>query len=298
MHALIRVGIGIGAALGLLFLTPASHAQSGSILFINGVGAGSVPPVLTDIGFTVITDQYRPGAIADHLSIPNDINQVWIWNDGTYGNTGSAADPARNFSAADEAALRAFNATHRHWIMDDLAWRGNGTNLDQVNFTKNEALNLFNAGGGIVLGTDDASGDALIQHVNQVTGWFNFEPFTGTYFTLPNTHRFAGSFLNDPFTVTPSNVIGTTTYAEVPHGQQPNGLFLYTAVFGIGLDIGFPNTPMLGPDTFDGVTYASVNHIVTTTIPGAGFGSSSATEPETVFLLTLGLIGTGVARRR
>ena len=95
-----------------------------------------------------------------------------------------------------------------------------------------------------------------------------------------------------------SNVIGTTTYAEVPHGQQPNGLYLFTAVFGEGLDIGFPDTPPLGPDTFGGVTYSSVNHIVTSTISGTGFDSAAAPEPGTLALLGFGIVGAALIGRR
>ncbi|WP_299067948.1 hypothetical protein, partial [Accumulibacter sp.] len=94
-----------------------------------------------------------------------------------------------------------------------------------------------------MLGADDASGALIVQHVNQVADWFNLNRFTGIYNTAPAKHVFGGSFLNSPNSVDPTNVVGTTSYAEVPHGLQPNGVFLATAVFGFDSE----PQPILGP---------------------------------------------------
>ena len=107
-----------------------------------------------------------------------DISEIWVWNDGTYGNSFTPADPSRAFDAADLAALTAFNSSHSGWIMDGLSWRSNG-NASEQGFTVNEATGLASAGGGVVLGADDSSGAAIVQHVNQVTAQFGFDPFFG-----------------------------------------------------------------------------------------------------------------------
>jgi hypothetical protein len=143
----------------------------------------------------------------------------------------SPAIPALAFNAADQAALTAFGATHRNFILDALSWRGN-LNIDEQRFSQNEAFQLAAAGGGVVLGADDASGALILQHVDQVAGWFNLNRFTGIYNTAPAKHVFGGLFLNSPNSVDPTNVVGSTSYAEVPHGLQPNRVVLATAVFG------------------------------------------------------------------
>ena len=143
----------------------------------------------------------------------------------------SPAIPALAFNAADQAALTAFGATHRNFILDGRSWRGN-LNIDEQRFSQNEAFQLAAAGGGVVLGADDASGALILQHVDQVAGWFNLNRFTGIYNTAPAKHVFGGLFLNSPNSVDPTNVVGTTSYAEVPHGLQPNRVVLATAVFG------------------------------------------------------------------
>lgn len=259
-------------------------ARASDILVINGAGTSSVAAPLSAAGFNVIGDSFRPGAIADHLNNPNDISEIWVWNDGTFGNTGSPAVPALAFSAADEAALTLFNATHSNWIMDGLSWRGNA-NPDEKGFTANEALNMSSRGGGIVLGADDASGAAIVQHVNQVAALFNFTQFDGVYVTLPGTQQTGGSFFTTPNSVNPTNIVGTTTYSEIPHGLQPNGITLGTAVFGLGdPDPGF-GSPALGSDVFGGITYQGVNHLVTTNIPGATI--PGVPEPSSlVFMLS------------
>jgi hypothetical protein len=142
-----------------------------------------------------------------------------------------------------------------------------------------------------VLGADDASGALIVQHVNQVAGWFDIDPFEGVYLTPPSLESFGGSFFETPNPVDVTNVVGTTTYSEVPNGLQPDGIFLATSVFGSPSAIlnGYQSisTP-LGPDTFGGVTYQSVNHLVTTNIAGAAINSQTP-EPGTWLLLSAGL---------
>jgi hypothetical protein len=258
----------VGGVVGVVLVLPGA-SQAAEILIINGTGSSTLAGPLASAGFTVIQEAYGPGAIASHLAGPNDISQIWIWNDGTFGNTFSPADPSRAFNDDDQAALVAFNASHEHWIMDGLSWRGHGSASEQ-NLSKNQALQLEGIGGGIVLGADDASGAAIVQHVNQVAGWFNFDPWGGVYSTLPASQQTGGTFFTTPNPVDPTQVVGTTTYSEVPNGLQPNGLFLGTAVFGEGtaLQGGWGPVPDLPDAVFNGVTYPSVNHLITTTIPG------------------------------
>jgi hypothetical protein len=181
--------------------------------------------------------------------------------------------------------------------MDGLSWRG--ANADESAFDQNEALALASAGGGIVLGADDASGALIVQHVNQVAGWFNFNPFYGVYYTPGSLNHFAGAFFTTPNLVNVSNVVGTTSYSEVPHGLQPNGINLLTAVFG-SPSIQYPGyegiSPVLGPDTFNGIVYPDVNHLVTTNIPGGGL--SSVPEPGTLLMLASGAGVVACLRRR
>ena len=295
-------------AVATLAVTMATQAQAASILVINGSGSSSIAAPLTTAGFTVINETFRPGAIADRLSVANDITQIWVWNDGSFGNSFSPVQPARAFSTADTAALLTFNAAHSNWIMDGLSWRGNAS-TDEKNFTMNEALALQGAGGGIVLGADDASGAAIVQHVNQVASLFNFSLFAGVYNTSPATQQYGGTLFSTPNTVNPNNVVGTTTYSELPNGLQPNGIFLGTAVFGIGsANACCGPVAVLGSDTFNGITYNSVNHVVTTSIAGAAINNpvpstppanpGAVPEPATWAMIITGFATVGGALRK
>lgn len=288
--------LGMTVAGVVLALTAANASPVPSILVLNGTGASNLVTPLTAAGFNVISDAFNPGVIAGHLSAPNNIKEIWVWNDGTFGNTGSPVDPSRAFNSADLAALHIFNATHDKWIMDGLSWRG--ANTDEMNLDANEAINLANAGGGIVLGADDASGAAIIQHVNQVASSFGFNDFFGVFVTPPSSEQTGGLFLSAPNAVNPINVVGTTTYSELPHGMQPNGIFMSTAIFGIGTD--YCPAYYCGPlpsDTFNGVTYDHVNHLVTTNIPGGGINNPDVPEPSTMALFG-GMLLLGALRRR
>jgi len=292
-------------AIAAALLAFGGQVQAASVLILNGNGASNIAAPITTAGFTVISDAFNPGVIASRLAVPNDISQIWIWNDGSFGGSFSAAVPARAFNAADLAALQTFNGTRDNWIMDGLSWRGNA-NTDERNFTMNQALALEAAGGGIVLGADDASGAAIVQHVNQVAAFFNFNLFGGVYNTSPASQQFGGSFISSPNSVNPANVVGTTTYSEMPNGLQPNGIFMATAVFGIGAVnncCGVP-VPALGSDTFNGITHQSVNHVVTTNIPGAGINppppppTGAVPEPATWAMMIMGFGAIGGALRR
>ena len=291
---------GLATIAATFVITIAADANAASILLINGNGSSSAAPHLST-DFSIISERFRPGAIADHLSVPNDIEQIWIWNDGSFGTTGISAQATRSFSTADEEALISFNADHSHWIMDGLAWRRH-RNADEQNFTKNLALNLSSAGGGIVLGADDASGGAIVQHVNQVATLFDFDPFAGIYGTSPSSQQTGGTFFTTPNVVDPTGLVGTTTYAEVPHGLQPNGLFLGTAVFGQGTPLPqYGESPPLDSEIFDGTMFDSVNHLVTTTISGASIDPNPTSTPEPSTLLglgTLALAGGALLRRK
>lgn len=295
--------------LGKLFAAPAvcslllgvcgagivGNAEASSILILTGNGASSLNAPLTGAGFTVINGTLAPGEISGKLAA--DTVGVYIWNDGSLGNTFSPVIPALAFNAADQAALTAFGATHRNFILDGLSWRGN-LNIDEQRFSQNEAVQLAAAGGGVVLGADDASGALIVQHVNQVADWFNLNRFTGIYNTAPAKHVFGGSFLNSPNSVDPTNVVGTTSYAEVPHGLQPNGVFLATAVFGFDSEPQpfYGPSPDLASETFAGVTYASVNHLVTTNIKGGGI--DPIPEPATLLTFAAGLLALATSRLR
>src|SRR5258705_560386 len=116
---------------------------------------------------------------------------------------------------------------------------------------------------GIVLGADDASGALIVQHVNQVASWFGLNLFTGVYSTSASIQLSGGSLFTSPNAVDPTGVDSTFTYSEVPHGLQPNGTFLATALFGSPSSPtpGFDSAP-LEIDTRAGVTYALVNHVI------------------------------------
>jgi hypothetical protein len=292
----------LGTAIALALT--ASPALADSILVLNGTGVNNISSSLTAAGFTVYSAAFNPGSIETSLSAHSDISQIWVWNDGSFGGSFSPADPARAFSAGDMSALATFSAAHGGWVMDGLSWRGNG-NVDEQNFTKNEGLALAAFGGGIVLGADDASGAAIVQHVNQVAAAFGFDLFNGVYNTAPASQHFGGSLITTPNAVNPSGVVGTTTYSEVAHGLQGNGVYLSTVVFGQGFEnhcCGGTFGP-LESATFDGITYQNVNHLVTTNIPGGGIDANpnpnAVPEPASWALMIagFGLVG-GAMRRR
>ena len=274
-------------------LALSSPSSASTILVLTGSGTSNLNAPLTAAGFTVVNGTLAPGQLAANLN--SSVVGVYIWNDGSLGNTGSPANPALNFDAADQAALAAFNASHPKWIFDGLSWRSN--NSDEQALDQNEALALAAAGGGIVLGADDTSGALIVQHVNQVAGWFDFNQFTGVYSTSPANQVFGGSFFNTPNLVNVTNVVGTTTYSELPHGLQPNGIFLTTAVFGSPSSptSGY-GSPDLSSDVFNGITYDHVNHLITTNIPGGGI--NTAPEPASIVLLIGGLAGIAIRSRR
>ncbi|MEM6468299.1 MAG: putative Ig domain-containing protein [Planctomycetota bacterium] len=245
------------------------------ILLLTGDGQlNSAGPVLIDHGFEVVSGSLNPGEIASAFDEYPDIAQVWVWNDGSYGNSLVPADPTRNFSTEDLEALQLFNQAHPEWVMDGLAWRTHASQ-DELNLTINIATQLSVAGGGIVLGADDALSDgsnAVVQHVNQVSEIFGFEVWTGVYQVTNDELVQGGKLLSSPYQVLAENLFtSTASYAEVPNGLQQNGIFLSTAIFGS------PGEPWSGSDSavleaadFNGVTYQQVNHLVTTSIVGGG----------------------------
>ena len=91
-----------------------------------------------------------------------------------------------------------------------------------------------------MIGADDGTGAAILQHVNQVAAYFNLNLFSGAYFTPSNVLHQGGSIFTSPEVVNPTEVSTTGTYAEVPHGLQPNGVYLATAI------VGSPSTPLTG----------------------------------------------------
>ena len=279
-----------------LLASALATANAADIVILTGSGTSSLNAPLTAAGFNVINGTLAPGQIASHLTASTA--GVYVWNDGSLGNTGSPANPALAFNGADQTALVTFASAHQSIIMDGLSWRGNG-NADEMNFSKNEASLLASSGGGIVLGADDASGALIVQHVNQVASWLNYNLFTGIYSTAPANQVFGGTFFTTPNAVNPTNVVGTTTYSEIPNGLQPNGSFLSTALFGFN-SIPLPAfgpSPPLGDATFNGVLYHSVNHVVTTNIAGAGI-NPPIPEPSPYALLIAGMAALTFATRR
>lgn len=276
----------------------AGAARAADIVILTGSGTSSLNAPLIAAGFNVINGTLAPGQIASRLTAGTV--GIYVWNDGSLGNTFSPANPALAFNAADQSALVTFAAAHSNIIMDGLSWRGNG-NTDEGNFSKNEASLLASAGGGIVLGADDASGALIVQHVNQVASWLNYNLFSGVYSTSPANQVFGGTFFSAPNAVNATNVVGTTTYSEIPNGLQPNGSFLATALFGFDSVplLGFGPSPPLGDATFNGIVYHSVNHVVTTNIAGAGIDPMPMIpEPSTYALLLAGLASLSYAARR
>ena len=281
----VRFTVAIVAVVGFTIFGSASQVRAASVLVLTGSGTSSLDAPLTVAGFTVIHGTLAPGEIAANLD--DSVVAVYIWNDGSLGNTGSAEIPALAFNAADQSALTAFRATHGRLILDGLAWRSN-VGADDIALSQNEILALSAAGGGIVLGADDASGALIVQHVNQVASWFGLNLFAGVYSTSSSIQLSGGSLFTTPNAVNPTGLNSTFTYSELPHGLQPNGTFLATALFGSPSSPTDPfGSPPLASDTFDGVAYPSVNHIITTDIPGGGVGTPIP-GPSTLSLWALG----------
>lgn len=265
----------ISALTGLTLLalgafSPCTRAQD--VLVLNGNGVSAIAPTLTAAGFNVISGTLDPGQISTNLAANPGIVEVWIWSDYTYGNGGIPADPLRDFDAQDLADLAAFSAAHPHWIFDGLAWRQD-VSQDEIDFTTNEGLDLLWAGGGIVLGADDASGSSVVQHPNQVCAYFGFTPFEGVFSTHVSTHVMVASGLSGPLVIDPTQISSTSTYTQVPHGLQPNGIVLSPAIFAWSSNPspGYVNPP-LPDEVLGGILQHDVNHLVTTTLPGGSQG--------------------------
>src|SRR5262249_33939554 len=146
------------------------------------------------------------------------------------------------------------------------------TTTAEKNLTQNEAVDLAAAGGGIVLGADDSSGAAIVQHVNQVAALFNFNLLTGVYEAPASNFHVGGALFNAPNAITaPQLTSSTGSYLDLPHGQQPDGLYFSTAIFSAStFPIGGFGSPPLSDETFNGVDYPEVDHLVTASFPGAG----------------------------
>ena len=264
----------------------AALRRVGPILLLTPNGqANSVGSTLETAGFQIVVGRLAPGEVSSLLTNNADVDQIWIWNDGSQPlrDSTTAPNPLLAFNQEDLDALSSFQDDHGHWIMDGLAWRSHETE-SETNLTANEAFNLAAAGGGIVLGADNGppngTSNLITQHVNQVAEFFDFELFLGAYETTPDEQFQGGTLFDNPRTVDPSQLLSSTSsYAELPNGEQPNGVFLETTVFGS------PSAPLAGfeatslpleTDAFGGQEFSQVNHVVTTSIPGGGNQSPSA----------------------
>src|ERR1700689_2888427 len=74
------------------------------VLIINGDASSTIAAPLAAAGFGVVQAAFGPNVIANNLASDPNIDEIWIWNDGTFGNTFSPAVPALAFDANDEAA--------------------------------------------------------------------------------------------------------------------------------------------------------------------------------------------------
>src|SRR5262245_40757025 len=144
----------------LLSFGSADAVRAASVLVLTGSGNSSLAAPLGAAGFTVIQGTLAPGPIAANLD--DSVGAAHVWNAGSLGNTGSPEMPELAFDAADQAALTSFHTTHTRFILDGLAWRTN-VGADDLALSQNEILALSAAGGGIVLGADDASGALIVQ---------------------------------------------------------------------------------------------------------------------------------------
>ena len=283
----VRFTVAIVAVVGFAIFGSASQVRAASVLVLTGSGTSSLDAPLTGAGFTVIHGTLAPGEIAANLD--DSVVAVYVWNDGSLGNTGSAEIPALAFNAADQSALTAFRATHSRFILDGLAWRSN-VGADDIALSQNEILALSAAGGGIVLGADDASGALIVQHVNQVASWFGLNLFAGVYSTSSSIQLSGGSLFTTPNAVNPTgldldvHVLGAAPRAAAERHLPRDGSVRFTEQLR---RIRF-GSPPLASDTFAGVTYPSVNHIITTDIPGGGIGTPIP-GPSTLSLSALGV---------
>ena len=251
------------------------------VLLLTPEGGAALPTTnaLEAAGFTWVLGSLAPGQIASRLT--PEFCCVYIWMDGGAWVPIAPPDPSMAFNAADRAALVAFSQTHRNFIMDGLSMRDyyHSSEADSAALTQNEALLLANAGGGILLGADDTAGGKGVQHVNQVLSWFGFNPFTKVLNAPGDVLRCGGLFCSTPHTLNFRDLISTGTYSDLPHGLQPNGIYLDTLVFGspttVYTIVLYDPTPP-APDTLGGVAYPAVDHVITTSIPGLGTNSTAA----------------------
>ena len=233
----ILVGVGL-TAVGIINTTPSANATD-NILYLNstrGRGTRNQEGFRKPIADTL--DNYQDGTIFDvdfvQTHIPGSLaswldakptgyyNQIWF--DTTIFDTSL-------LNEADLTALNTWAAYKQPEFVLDSAFffRNNATNTltnSQAAATVNEALALKDAGGGILIGTDN---NAFAHTANQILSNFGFDGLlTGNYGITANA-SFVGDLLLNPEPVGSDfftyNLLGvTTTYVPVgTHVLNENG---------------------------------------------------------------------------
>lgn len=191
-----------------------------------------------------------------------------------------------NFNTQDLDALRQFSDTDWQFIMDGLAFRGHGSAVE-IGLSQNEVFNLRSWEVESLLEPMTVGpGDTSKQHVNQVVQAFNFDCLAMAFIILRRWTFMREGAYSPRRIQSPSSTSGlpaATRNCRMANSQMdafsPRRYLLLPPYRSTA----YPN---LDDAVFNGTTYTSVNHLVTTTIPNAGIDPIPEPNPPgwTIYL--------------